>query len=182
MTNEVGRLLVAIFLDQAAAEQALEALKVARKARSSTVQALATVFRDEGGELQIKETADPGAPRGALAGGLIGAVIGLLGGPGGAIVAGAAGALVGGVTAMIIDSGIPDQSLDVIGQSLLPGDWAIVAIVDGAWQDQAKELMSTAGARVLTGSLISVLAEQLRLPADPGDADEPDETEPGRTS
>ncbi|MGD8585511.1 MAG: hypothetical protein PVJ75_09185, partial [Chloroflexota bacterium] len=75
MTDEFGHLLVAIFEDDYAVEAALAALKEARKTQVPAVQALATVSRGEDGELQIKETADPGGPRGALAGGLIGALI-----------------------------------------------------------------------------------------------------------
>jgi uncharacterized membrane protein len=175
MTDEFGHLLVAIFEDEDAVEAALAALKEARKTQVPAVQALATVSRGEDGELQIKETADPGGPRGALAGGLIGALIGLLGGPGGAIVAGAAGALVGGVTARIIDSGIPDHSLTIIGQSLLAGDVAIVLIVDEAWRDQTEALMVSAGARVMTGSLTSVIAEQLQLPPELAEVDGQDQ-------
>lgn len=164
MTDELGRLLVAIFDNANLAEEALETLRQADAPLASAVQAAATVIRDRDGVLAIKETADPGGSRGALAGGLVGAVIGLLGGPGGAIVAGAAGALVGGLTAKIIDSGIPDHSLELIGQSLLPGDSAVVIIVDDALREQTSHFMASLGARVLTGSLISVIAEQLQLP------------------
>jgi len=171
MTDELGRLLVAVFAGEDAAERAREGLKKAEKGHAAAIQAMATIYRAEDGQLHIKETADPGGRRGALAGGLIGAVIGLLGGLGGAIVAAAAGALVGGLTARVIDSGIPDQSLSAIGQSLLPGHSALVVIVDESWRQQTESLLAGAGARVLTGSLISVIAEQLRLPGDPASDD-----------
>jgi uncharacterized membrane protein len=165
MTQESSiKLLLAVFDDVDAAGVALDQLKQAQKARTMTVEAAAIVQRDLRGELQITEPSDPGGQRGALAGGLIGAVIGLLGGPGGAIVTGAAGALIGAVTAEIIDSGIPDQNLEVIGQSLLPGESAVVAIVDKEWQEQLERVMTKAGARVLSGDLTGVIAKQLQLP------------------
>lgn len=163
-TEETLQLQVAIFEDEEATSMALDDLKRAQKSHIIAVRAMASVWHDEEGELQIKESADPGGRSGALAGGLIGAIIGLLGGPGGAMVAGAAGALVGGVTATIIDSGIPDQNLELIGQSLLPGDSALVLVVDEQWQAKTKRILASAGARVLTGSLTAVIAQQLQLP------------------
>lgn len=166
MTDELGRLLVAVFEEHGAAEQALEALREAEEAHAAAIKGQAIVFRNENGQLQIRERGDPGGTRGALVGGLIGAVIGLLAGPGGAIVGGAAGGLVGGLVARVVDSGIPDNGLALIGQSLLPGNAAVVVIVDEAWKDQTDSLLTEAGARVMSGSLISVLADQLRLPPD----------------
>lgn len=167
MTRDSMHLLVAVFDDDEATGQALDEIKQAQKSHILAVEAMATIRSDAQGELQIEEAADPGAKRGALAGGVIGAIIGLLGGPAGAIVAGAAGALVGGVTAEIIDSGIPDQNLELIGQSLLPGDSAVVVIVDEESLATAKRLLEAAGATVLSGSLTSIIAEQLKLPPGP---------------
>ena len=164
MTEEPLQLQVAIFQGEAAARRARDELRQARKAHIITVRAMARVWRDEDGQLQIKESSDPDGRRGALAGGIIGAIIGLLGGPGGVLVAGAAGALVGGLTAKIIDSGVPDPNLQVIGQSLLPGDSAVVVIVDDQWRDQTHRILRSAGGRLLSGTLTSVVAEQLELP------------------
>jgi uncharacterized membrane protein len=164
MTREEIQLMVAIFEAEDTAGQALEKLKQAQKAHTLAVAAAAVVCRDQQGKLEINETADPGGRRGALVGGMIGAAIGLLGGPVGAIVAGAAGAAVGGVIAWVIDSGIPDPSLRAIGQSLMPGNSAVVVIEDERWQGHAAQLMTAAGGRVLTGSLTSVIARQLELP------------------
>ena len=166
MDNEPLQLVVAVFAEEDAADRALGDLKQAQKARIVQIDSAAVVRRLEDGTLQIKEESDPGGRRGALAGGVMGAVIGLLGGPGGAIVAGAAGAVIGGVTARVIDTGIPDNDLRLIAQSLLPGDSAVVAIVDDPWMSQAQRLLVESGARVLTGTLTRVIAAQLELPPD----------------
>lgn len=173
MARESARLLLAVFPEENAAELALDQLRQAQKSRIVAVEAAAVVRRGADGELQITETTDPGGRRGAVAGAMIGAVIGLLGGPGGAIVAGAAGALVGGITAQVIDSGIPDQNLESIGQSLLPGDSAVVVIVDEPWQEQSERVLAAAGARVFAGTLTSIIAEQLELPDSPPGDDRP---------
>jgi uncharacterized membrane protein len=171
-TQQPLQLQVAVFQDVEAADRCLDELRQAQKSRIIAARALASVRYDEDGQLKIKELDDPGGTRGAIAGGLIGVVVGLLGGPGGAIVAGAAGALVGGFTASIVDSGIPDQNLELIGQSLLPDESAIVIVVEARWQDKTSRIMAASGARVLTGSLTSVIAKQLELPPDPvGPAD-----------
>jgi uncharacterized membrane protein len=164
MTTDPLQLLLAVFEEEDMAGRALKALKQAKKSHNITLKAAAVVWRDEDNEMHIEETADPDGPRGALAGGALGAVIGLVGGPGTAIVGGAAGALVGGLTAEVIDSGIPDRSLQVIGQSLKPGTSAVVAIIDDEWAAQTEQILAKAGARVLTGTLQAVIAEQLQLP------------------
>lgn len=155
-------LLIALFQAEGAADEALRGLKSAQKAHLLAVQDAAVIRRDEDGNLHIKETADPGGGKGAVAGGVIGAIIGLLGGPGGAIVAGAAGALVGGVTAKVIDSGIPDARLEAIGQQLAAGSSALVAIVEHGWLEAVQRHMVEAGAEVTRESLRRDFVEQAR--------------------
>jgi uncharacterized membrane protein len=161
MSDVPIQLIVAAFQDENAADQALKELKSAQKQKLIDIQDAAVIRRDEKNKLHIKETADPGGGKGAAAGGVIGAVVGLIGGPPGVIVGASVGALVGGVTAKVIDSGIPDDRLEKIGEGLQPGTSAIVAIIEHRWVGDVEKQLANAGADVLTEALRADIAEQL---------------------
>jgi uncharacterized membrane protein len=120
---------VAAFQDKKAADQALKALKQAKRERLIGIQNAAVLRKDEKGKLHIKETADMGGGRGAALGGVAGAAIGLLAGPA-LWVPAAVGALVGDLAAKLRDSGFSDERLKTIGESLEPGSSAIIAVVE----------------------------------------------------
>ena len=160
------QLIVAAFQDEKAADNALKELKSAQKQHLIDIQDAAVIRRVEMNKLNIKETADPGGGKGAAAGGAIGAVIGLIGGPAGVVVGAAVGAAVGGVTAKVIDSGIPDDRLEQIGEGLKPGTSAIVAIIEHRWVEDVEKQMAEAGADVLTEALRDDIAKQLEAGKD----------------
>lgn len=161
MSDVPVQLIVAAFQDEAAADQALKELKNAQRQRLIDIQDAAVIRRDEKNKLHIKETADPGGGKGAAAGGAIGAMVGLIGGPPGVVVGASVGALVGGVTAKVIDSGIPDERLEKIGEGLQPGTSAIVGIIEHRWVRDVEKQLANAGADVLTEALRDDIAEQL---------------------
>ena len=161
MSDVPIQLIVAAFQEEKAADQALKQLKAAHREKLIDIQDAAVIRRDEKNKLHIKETADPGGGKGAAAGGAIGAVIGLIGGPAGVVVGAAAGAFVGGVTAKVIDSGIPDDRLKKIGEGLQPGTSAIVAIIEHRWVKDVETQLQEAGADTLTEELRADIAEQL---------------------
>ncbi len=161
MSDVPIQLIVAAFQDEDAADGALKELKSAQKQKLIDIQDAAVIRRDEKNKLHIKETADPGGGKGAAAGGAIGAIVGLIGGPPGVIVGASVGALVGGVTAKVVDSGIPDDRLEKIGDGVLPGTSAIVAIIEHRWVGDVEKQLANAGADVLTEALRADIAEQL---------------------
>lgn len=161
MSDVPIQLVVAAFQDENAADQALKDLKAAQREKLIDIQDAAVIRRDDKNKLHIKETADPGGGKGAAAGGAIGAVIGLIGGPAGVVVGAAAGALVGGVTAKVVDSGIPDYRLEQIGEGLKPGTSAIVGIIELRWVEEVEKQLAEAGADVLTEALRNDIAQQL---------------------
>lgn len=154
-------LVLAAFKNEGDAEQALKSLNQARKRSQIDFQNAAVIQRDSKDKLTIKEAADPGGGKGAAAGGAIGAIIGLIAGPGGVVVGAAAGAVVGGVTAHLVDSGIPDDRLNHIGKGLQAGASAIVAIVDKKWVEAVERLLLELGADVLTETIRPEIAEQV---------------------
>ena len=68
------QLIVAAFNEEKAADQALEALRQAKKEKLIGILDAAVIRRDEKNKLHLKETADVGGGKGALAGGMVGAV------------------------------------------------------------------------------------------------------------
>lgn len=160
------QLIVAAFNEEKAADQALEALRQAKKEKLIGILDAAVIRRDEKNKLYLKETADVSGGKGALVGGVLGAVLGLLGGPAGLLVGAAAGAITGGVAGKAIDAGIPDERLKEIGEALKPGTSAIVAIIEHRWVAEIENQLAEAGAQVVTEALKADIAAQLEAGKD----------------
>src|SRR5689334_24977968 len=103
------QIIVAAFNDEVTADEVLEGLKDAQAEGLIKIQDAAVVRRDVNDKLHIKETGDWSGKRGAVTGGVIGALVGLAAGPVGWVALG--GAAIGGVLAKVRDSGIPDERL-----------------------------------------------------------------------
>lgn len=161
MSDVPVQVIVAAFKEEGSADEALKALKEAKKERLIGIQDAAIIRRDDDNKLHIKETADVGGGKGAAIGGVLGGVIGLIGGPAGVVLGGAAGAAVGGITAKLFDAGIPDERLEEIGSALKPGTSAIIAIIEHKWVAEVEAELAEAGADVLTEALRDDIAEQL---------------------
>lgn len=161
MEQVTVQLVVATFEEDEAAEEALKQLKEADKADKLILLDAAVIRRDEKNKLHIKETADPGGGKGAAAGGTIGAVIGLFAGPPGVVIGASVGALVGGVTAKRVDSGIPDERLEQIGEGLQPGTSAVVGIVEPAWAESTQKVLADHGGAITAEEMRSDLPDQL---------------------
>lgn len=160
MTDVPVQLIVAAFQDEKSADEALKALKQAKRERLIGIQNAAVLRKDEKGKLHIKETADMGGGKGAALGGVAGAAIGILAGPA-LWVPAAVGALVGGLAAKLRDSGFSDERLKTIGDSLEPGSSAIIAVVEHKWVAQVEKELEEAGADMFTEALSADIAGQL---------------------
>ena len=161
MSDVPIQVIIAAFKEEETADEALKALKAAKKERLIGIQDAAVIRRDEDNKLHIKETADMGGGKGAAIGGVLGGVIGLIGGPAGVVLGGAAGAAVGGLTAKLFDAGISDERLEEIGSALKPGTSAIIAIIEHKWVAEVEQELAQAGADVLTEALRDDITKQL---------------------
>lgn len=160
MSEVPVQVIVAAFNEEKAADEALRELKMAKWAGLIGIQNAAVLRRDQKNKLHVKELKDWGGGKGAAFGGALGAVIGVLAGPG-ALAIGAAGALIGGLAAKLRDSGFSNERLQTVGQSLKPGTSAIVAIIEHKWVAELEKEMAEAGADVLTASISADVAQQL---------------------
>jgi uncharacterized membrane protein len=130
-------MFVAAFVDERAADAALEGLKEAKRSGEFYYDDAAVIRRDAEGKLHIKETGDMSTGKGAGIGALVGGVIGILGGPAGIAIGAGAGAAIGGIAAHH-DAGFSNESLKEIGSALVPGSSAIAATTSQMFVEEVR--------------------------------------------
>jgi len=160
MSEVPVQVVVAAFKEEKAADEVLKELRAAQWDGLIGIQNAAVLRRDHKDKLHIRELKDWGGGKGAVFGGALGAVVGVLAGPA-VLAAGAVGALIGGLSAKLRDSGFSDERLKTIGESLQPGTSAIVAVIEHTWVAELEREMEEAEADVFTTSIATDIAEQL---------------------
>ena len=131
-------MFVAAFVDELAAEGALERMKAAKKSGEFYYDDAAVIRCDAKGKVHINETGDMSTGKGAGIGALIGGVIGLLGGPAGVAVGAGAGAAAGALAAHG-DAGFDNESLQEIGAALVPGSSAVAATTSKEFVEEVRK-------------------------------------------
>jgi uncharacterized membrane protein len=121
----VGFLVVA-FLDEWAADQALDAMKKAKAQGKFYFEDAAVIRQDAQSKVHYYETGEMGRGKGAGIGALVGGIVGVLGGPVGVALGAGVGAAVGAAASG--DKGFRNESLGTVGVALKPGTSAIAAI------------------------------------------------------
>jgi uncharacterized membrane protein len=119
--------VAASFSDEGMAGGMLQTLLKAKQERNLGVLEAAVIRKEDDGRIDIKEEGELGAAGGAVAGGLLGSIVGIL--RGSPIAGTGLGAVLGGVAAKAFDSGIPDARLNDIAKNLPNGSSAVVAVV-----------------------------------------------------
>jgi uncharacterized membrane protein len=153
------KIIAATFADVGAAEKGM--LATAGGLGGSLKQG-ALVNKTPDGKIKLVESKDMHGGQGAMTGGAIGAVVGILAGPVGVIGGGAIGAGIGALTAKLRDSGFPDAQLKGLGEDLTPGGAAVVALVDDDAVDKAEQLLKTVDAqRIVVDEVSTDLADVL---------------------
>jgi uncharacterized membrane protein len=161
MADVPTQVILAAFKDEEGADNALKQLKEAQKEHLIKVENVAVLRCDQHGKLSIKEPTDRGFAEGALIGGAVGAIVGVLFGPL-VLATTAGGAALGGLVAKLHDSGFDDQRLRELGKNLQPGTSAIVAVIDHVWVAELEAELQKAGADTATQQLGADIAEQLK--------------------
>jgi len=154
------QVILAAFKDENGADAALAQLKGAQKEHLIAISNVAVLRKDQEGKLHIKEPTDMGAGRGAVIGGVLGGLTGLVFGPIGLAAVG--GAAIGGVIARLRDSGFKDDRLRQLGENLQPGSSAILAVIEHIWVTELQTELEKAGADVVTEELGADIAAQLK--------------------
>ena len=155
----VGFLVVA-FTDATAADQALDAMKDAKKQQRFYFEDAAVVTQDAQGKVKYHETGDMSTGKGAGIGALVGGVLGILGGPAGVALGAGAGAAVGGAIASR-DSGFKNENLQTIGVALKPNTSAVAVITSHDFLKAMQQQVPVEDIRTVVGNLAAELSAQL---------------------
>jgi uncharacterized membrane protein len=153
--------VVAIFGDEIGGENALQNFYGKENEKQLGVKELALLHKDAAGKLHINEPHDPGFSTGAKIGGVVGALLGIVTGPG-VVVASAAGALVGGLAGKLHDTGFDNKDLKALAEALTPNTSALLLVVDGTKLGEVNQILRTGNARLITDALRPRVAEELQ--------------------
>jgi uncharacterized membrane protein len=88
-------------------------------------------------------------------------LVGLLGGPGGAILGAIAGAITGGVAAGAIDMGFLNDDLREYGKDMAPGSSALVALIEHVWVERLRDELAALGAKCVAYALSKAAQEKI---------------------
>jgi uncharacterized membrane protein len=155
----VGFLVVA-FTDEWAADQALDAMKNAKKQQQFYFEDAAVIRQDANGKVHYHETGDMSTGKGAGIGALVGGVLGILGGPAGVALGAGVGAAVGGaVTAK--DKGFRNESLSTVGVALRPETSAVAVITSRDFLKAVQQQVPVDEIRAAVANLAAALSNEL---------------------
>ena len=153
--------------------RAQEALLAAMRlvARSQLKLEDAAIVAKVRGRVRITQTKDVSPSQGAVGGAWIGALAGLLLGPGGPLVGGALGAAAGGLFAKLRDFGIDDDEMKRMGEGLADGEAALFLLVEDCHRMRALHEVSRFPGTLLVSTADADLVAEVRgrLAVDPWD-------------
>jgi uncharacterized membrane protein len=152
--------LVMAFTDEKAGDQALSAMKEAKKQKKFYFEDAGVIRQDAAGKVHYQETGDMKTGKGAGVGALIGGIIGVLGGPAGVAIGASAGAAIGAAAAFG-DAGFRDESLKTVGLALKPGTSAVVAITSRAFLKAFQTQVAVEDIRRFVSNLAAEISNKL---------------------
>lgn len=157
--SAVGFLIMA-FTEETAGDEALKAMKEAKKQNQFYFENAAVIRQDAKGKVHYQETGDMRMGKGAGAGALIGGVLGILGGPAGIAIGASAGAAIG-AAASHGDAGFRDESLKTVGLALKPGTSAVTAITSDAFLRAVQKQVPVEDIRRVVSNLAAEISAKL---------------------
>lgn len=127
----MNKMIVVVFDDEKSTYEGVTSLKQLHSEGSISLYGSGVIYKDENGEVQIKDAADSGLV-GTAVGMATGGLMGLIAGPAGMVL----GASMGGLTGVLFDLnkvGVDGQFLVDVSEALTPDTYAIVAEIDEMW-------------------------------------------------
>lgn len=160
----MNKIVVVIFPDEEAGHKGVSAFEALHSDGALTVYAGALIVKDADGNVSVREE-EGKRPFGTVVGAVLGGLLGLIGGPGPAVVGAAGGALMGRWRdALDVGEGV--DFVDRVSERLTPGKSAIVAEIG---EDEVTPLdarMEALGGMVLRDLRIEAEDERLRQEAE----------------
>ncbi len=161
MSDIPVQLIIAAFDDEESVAEALTMLQAANREKSSGLQGVVMMHKEaDGHKIHYKEVGlTPG--KGALAGVVLGATVGILTG-GAGLVLGAAGATLGGLMGRKRqESRLSATSINQVAATLKPGASAIMAVVEPEGVAALEKKLEDLGADVLIADISADIVQQL---------------------
>jgi len=152
--------LVMAFTNETAGDEALKAMKEAKKQKQFYFEDAAVIRQDASGKVHYHETGDMRIGKGAGIGALVGGILGVLGGPAGVAIGAGAGAALGAGAAHG-DSGFRDESLKTVGMALKPGTSAVTAITSDAFLRAVQQQVPVENIRTVVSNLAAEISNKL---------------------
>jgi uncharacterized membrane protein len=158
--------IVARFNYADGAHHALVALQDAIAMLNLDTKNVAVLEVRDDGKLRIRETDDMRGGKGAVAGGVVGGMLGLFGSA--VLWPLGLGVAAGGLAAKLRDSGFPNDRLQEIAAQLKPGNSLLIVAVDDASAGAVIGVLKDAGASVIREALDGKVVEDLEQSAATG--------------
>jgi uncharacterized membrane protein len=156
--GQMENVIAVNFGDDAEAYKALTLLKELDGQGQVELAGAAVVVRGEDGRVDLKDDIGDTDLEGTAAGGIVGLLIGILGGPLGVLIGGATGLLVGSLFDMD-DADESESVLSDISRSVRPGHAALIADLTEQTPEVVDTAMAPLGGSVLRRPLEEVQAE-----------------------
>lgn len=125
------------------ADEARKLLMDLEKSRQMEFLNLAIITKTIDGKVTVREVKEIRTRRGAFDGAIAGGLIGLLIGPGGAAAGTDQGAAAGKITAMQAEVGASQDKLQAFQEAMAPGTSAIVILVEHRWYETARQSLAS---------------------------------------
>jgi uncharacterized membrane protein len=154
-------LVARVFDNTEKAAEALEFVKELKQRQLLEILNAAVLVKNEDGQFSVQDSRDISPKKGRLMGAITGGLIGLLAGPGGAVLGALAGLGAGGVAGKHIDEGFSDKFLENLEQYVQPGTSALILLMEHHWVQPASQAMSDLGGYVFQQTISDRLAEDL---------------------
>jgi uncharacterized membrane protein len=155
----MSKYIVVVFDDEQSVYKGALALQELDNDANITLYEGAVVAKDTEGKVRVIDTQEEG-PIGALAGMLLGSLIGVIGGPVGMAVGAASGSMAG-LMGDAVRTGVNDDFLVDVMETLTPGKFALVAEIAESWTIPLDSRMEALGGTVFRTWRIDVEDKQI---------------------
>jgi uncharacterized membrane protein len=143
------------------AREALDFVEELNRRQTVEILNAALLVKRQDGTVEVVDTREISPKKGRVLGVITGGLIGLLAGPGGAIIGALAGLGAGGAAGKLIDEGFSDKFLGNLQDHLQPGSAAVILLVEHRWRRSVADSMADLGGVVFQQPLTDRLVEDL---------------------